>query len=461
MGLQNIIKNLQEQNKKLAKENKKLREENEKLQDEKKQLMEELKKVEKEKKKIEREFKEYKAKYPVSDFIPNFIKEPVKHRRKKNGQKKGHKGYTRKIPERIDRVEYLTIERCPYCGNELSDVQEIRKRYVEDIPEITNTIIIEYQIERRYCKHCKRMVEPIVPDALPNARFGLRLMLLVVFLKIGLALPVEKIAFLLKTQYKLNISKGEIIKILKQVAKAFGPYYKELKHKIKEARVKHSDETGWRIDGKNHWLWILINREVALYIIRKKRNYKVPEKIFGDQKDKIVISDRLQTYNNLEKHTGCLQQKCWIHILRDSKDLAKHYKEAKVIHKRLKSIYKQAKSYNHKATDEEINKLLERIDKISQMKFERSEVRKFVRSVCIKHRDNLFRFAKDPEIDGDNNLAERAIRKAVIIRKISNGNRSKNGAKYLEILLSVIETLKLQGVNPIKGMQNIIQASYQ
>jgi len=104
MGLQNIIKNLQEQNKKLAKENKKLREENEKLQDEKKQLMEELKKVEKEKKKIEREFKEYKAKYPVSDFIPNFIKEPVKHRRKKNGQKKGHEGYTRKIPERIDVV---------------------------------------------------------------------------------------------------------------------------------------------------------------------------------------------------------------------------------------------------------------------------------------------------------------------------------------------------------------------
>jgi len=75
-----------------------------------------------------------------------------------------------------------------------------------------------------------------------------------------------------------------------------------------------------------------------------------------------------------------------------------------------------------------------------------SEARKFVRSVCIKHRDN--------------NLAERAIRKAVIIRKISNSNRSKNSAKYLEILLSVIETLKLQGINPIKGMQNIVQASY-
>jgi len=461
MGSQNIIKNLQEQNKKLAKENKKLREKNEKLQEENKRLLKELKKVQKEKKKIEREFEEYKTKYPASDFIPNFVKEPVKRRRKKNGQKKGHKGYTRKIPERIDVVKPLTIEKCPYCGNKLSKVQEIRKRYVEDIPEITNTIITEYQIERRYCKHCEKMVEPDIPDALPNARFGLRLMLLVVFLKIGLALPVEKITFLLKAQYKLSISKGEIIKILKQIAKAFGPSYKELKHKIKEARVKHSDETGWRIDGKNHWLWVLINKEVALYIIRKKRNYEVPAKVLGNQKGKVVVSDRLSTYNHLEKHTGCLQQKCWIHILRDSKDLAKHYKEAKVIHKRLKSIYKRAKSYNHKATDRELNKLLERIDKISQMKFEHSEVRKFVRSVCIKHKENLFRFVKDPEIDGDNNLAERAIRKAVIIRKISNGNRSKNGAKYLEILLSIIETLKLQGMNPIEGMRNIIQASYE
>ena len=62
---------------------------------------------------------------------------------------------------------------------------------------------------------------------------------------------------------------------------------------------------------------------------------------------------------------------------------------------------------------------------------------------------NLFRFVTDPETDGDNNRAERVIRKGVIIRKISNGNRSKNGARFLEILLSVMETFKLQGKNPL------------
>jgi transposase-like protein len=444
---------------KLLKENEKLREEIEKLKEELKKERKGKIKILKEKERIQKEFEEYKAKYPATDFIPDSIKEPVKHRHKKNGQKKGHKGYARKIPKRIDVIKPLTIEKCPYCGNELSDIQEVRRRYVEDIPEVANTIITEYQIERRYCKHCKKIVEPQVPDALPNAQFGLRIMLLVVFLKIGMALPIEKIKFLLKVQYNLAISKGEIIKILEQVAKAFGPYYKELERKIREARVKHSDETGWRIDGKNHWLWILISKEVALYIIRKKRNYKVPAKVLGNQEGKVVISDRLPTYNNLEKHTGCNQQKCWVHILRNSKDLSKHYKEAKTMHRRLKSIYKRAKSYNHKATDEQLNGLISRIDKIAQIRFEHSEIRKFVRSVCKTHRENLFRFVTDPEIDGDNNLAERAIRKGVIIRKISNGNRSKNGARILEILLSIIETLKLQGENPLEGMKNIIQAS--
>lgn len=172
-----------------------------------------------------------------------------------------------------------------------------------------------------------------------------------------------------------------------------------------------------------------------------------------------MISDRLPTYNNLEKHTGCIQQKSWVHILRSSKDLSKYYKEVKTIHRRLKSIYKRAKSYNHRATDEQLNGLLVRIDKIAQIRFEHLEVRKFVRSVCKTHRENLFRFVTNPEIDGDNDLDERAIRKGVIIRKINNGNRSKNVARFLEILLGVIETLILQEKNPLEEMKNIIQSS--
>ncbi|MBI5475701.1 MAG: IS66 family transposase, partial [Ignavibacteriales bacterium] len=395
----------------------------------------------------------------ASDFIPNFIKEPVTHRHKKCGQKQGHKGYSRKIPERIDVVKPLTIEFCPECGGELSNVQEVRKRYIEDIPEISNTIITEFQIERRYCKNCKKIVEPDVPDALPNARFGLRLMSLIVYLKDGLALPVEKIVALLKAQYNLTLSDGEVIKILEQMADALGPYYETLKQKIKDARVKHSDETGWRVNGKNYWLWTLINKEIAVYLIRKRRSYNVPAKVLGKQDGKVIISDRAPLYNTLEENTNCLQQKSWSHILRDSKDIAEHYKEAKPTHKELKSIYHQAKSYNHQATEEQVAGLLRRIDNIAEKIYQHSEVRKFVRSVCVRHRENLFRFVTDPEIDGDNNRAERAIRKGVIIRKISNGNRSRKGARLLEVLLSVVETLKMQGRNVLQSMMDIVRTS--
>ena len=96
---------------------------------------------------------------------------------------------------------------------------------------------------------------------------------------------------------------------------------------------------------------------------------------------------------------------------------------------------------------------------IVEKRYKHSEVRKFVKSVCKIHRENLFKFITNLEIESTNNRAERGIRKAVVIRKISNGSRSRKGADILGILLSVVETLKLQGKNPLKEMQNIIQAS--
>ncbi len=412
-------------------------------------------------KKIEEEYEEHKHHCIIFDKkLPHFIKNEIKKRHKTPGQKAGHKGYSRRIPERIDFIKRLVLDICPEChGKNLSKVQEIRERCIEDIPEITNTIITKYQIERRYCRDCKKLVEVEIKDVLPNSRFGLRLMLLVTFMKLGLALPSQKIIGMLQAQYNLTISDGEIYKILEQVAQAFGPHYNELHKKIKEASVKNVDETGWRINGKGHWLWIFIDKETALYVIRKQRSSSVSIKILGNQRNKIVTNDRHSSYNVLAQKSKCLLQLCWTHLLRNSKDLAKHYDEAKYIHKRFKSIFRSARSYNHYATKKQVKDLLHKIDLVAEKIYKHSEVRKFIKSVCKFHRENLFRFVSNPEIEATNNRAERGIRKAVIIRKISNGSRSKKGANIFGILLSVVETLKLQGKNPLKEMQGIIQAS--
>lgn len=432
--------------------------------DEAKKLKEKIKELEKEieeLKKIKEEYEEHKHHCTIFDKkLPYFIKNEIRKRHKTPGQKAGHEGYSRRIPERIDFIKRLVLDICPECqGKNLSKVQEIRERCIEDIPEATSTIITKYQIERKYCRDCKKLVEAEVKDALPNSRFGLRLMLLVAFMKLGLALPSQKIVGMLKAQYNLTISDGEIYKMLEQVAQAFGKHYNELHKKIKEASVKNVDETGWRINGKSHWLWIFINKEIALYVIRKRRSSSVPIKILGNQKDKVVTNDRHSSYNVLAQKSKCLLQICWTHLLRNTKNLAEHYEEAKYIHKRFKSIFRMARRYNHHVTKKQIEDLLHKIDLVAEKRYKHSEVRKFIKSVCKFHRENLFRFVVNLEVEGTNNRAERGIRKAVIIRKISNGSRSKKGADIFGVLLSVVETLKIQGKNPLKEMQNIIQAS--
>jgi transposase/transposase-like protein len=396
-----------------------------------------------------REFEEFK-KIAKEKSKPSFIKEDVKEEPKKSGQKEGHVGYSRHIPERIDEVKEHKLDKCPICNEPLSNTQEIRERTIEDI-EQPKTKVTKHLIHRCYCKNCKKIVEPEIEDALSNSRFGLRLMILILILKLDSRIPSNKIISLLNAVFGIKISDGEIYGILKQLSEAFGDYYEELVIKIKEALVKNIDETSWRIDGKNYWLWIFINKEIALYIVRKKRSSKVPIEILGNQKGKTIIDDRFSAYNELAKVSGCEQQICWAHLLRNSKDLAKHYKEAKYIHKRMKYIYKKAKEGEKK------EKLLHWIDLIAERNYHGTEVPKFVKSVFKNHRENLFLFVDNPEIDSTNNRAESGLRPVVIIRKISNGSRSENGAKVTGKLLSVLQSMKLQQVNPFTEMMGLLQ----
>ena len=382
---------------------------------------------------------------------PDFIKNPVDTVPKKTGQKKGHEGYSRHIPERIDEVKPIDRETCPDCGEKLSGIQDVRSRVVTDIEvNVKNT---QYVIHRRYCKNCGKIVEPEVNDALPYSRFSLRLMLLVMVLKIGLRLPSKNIVDFFKL-FSLEISDGEIYVMLRQLKEEFGDYHRELEVKIREAAHKHIDETSWRINGKNCWMWDFINKEVALYVIEKKRNSKVPIKVLGNQEGKYCTTDRFNAYNVLVTETGIMQQICWTHLLRNTKDLAEHYKEAKYIHKRFKYIYRKAKEGK---TSKE--KLLNWIDLTTSRTYKSTEVIKFLKSVCRKHREDLFRFVGNPEIEPTNNHAEKGLRHPVVIRKISGGSRSLKGADTTAKLLSVMQTVKMQEGNIINNLINLLQDS--
>ena len=424
-----------------------------------KELEKALKKEKEAHKKTKKEFEQYKAKYPAIEQkkeLPSFVKEDIKHLKKTPGQKKGHKGYSRRIPERIDFINPLKIDICPDCGTKLGDIQEIRERTIMDIPLTSQTINTKYEIHRKYCFKCKKLVESEIPNALPNSPFGLNLMLFVVYLKVSMALPYNKIQQLLWSMYNLRISEGGLVSILSQVKKEFGKYYQTLEKKMKVVRTKHADESGWRIDGINHNIWLFITKETALYKIRKSRGSEVPVKVLGKQKDKVITCDGFSAYNKLKSLTGCLIQLCWFHILKNSRKHKKNYPdEATVVHDKLKQIYALAKSYNHKATDNQKVKLENEIKWLAHPLYNHKEVKGFINTLQ-ERLEELFRFTQDPRIEGDNNLAERGLRKAVIIRKISNGSRSDKGAGILEVLLSVVETAKLQKQNPLLFMHKIV-----
>lgn len=382
---------------------------------------------------------------------PAFVKEDVKEEPKQSGQKEGHVGYSRHIPDRIDEVKEHKLDICPICGEPVSETQEIRERIIEDI-EQPKIKVTKHLIHRCYCKNCHKLVEPEIYEALPNSRFGLRLMILILILKLDCRIPSNKITSLLNSVFGVKISDGEIYNILNQLSKSFGDYYSEIEEKIKKALTKHIDETSWRINGQNNWLWIFINKEVALYVVEKQRSSEVPIKVLGNQEDKFVTSDRFSAYNVLVEKTRCLHQVCWTHLIRNSKDLAKHYKEAKYIHKRMKYIYKKAKEGK---TSKE--KLLSWIDLIASRPYTSNQVFKFVKSICRNHREDLFRFVDNPKVNPSNNLAEQGLRPAVVIRKVSGGSRSEDGAEITARLLSVLQTMKLQEVNPFNGAMDLLQ----
>jgi len=439
---------------------------NDKLIDELKKQNEKLKKeiesITREKKKIEKEFEEFRAKHnqtvsKLRDALK--IKANKREEPKQSGAKLGHKAYTRHIPERIDEIVAHNPKKCPHCKTKLGTTQEVRSRYVTDIRLVGKVKNTRHDIHRKYCPNCKKLVESQVPNVLPHARFGLNLMLLIMYLRLGLRLPGNKVCEFLFTMYNLTISEGEIVHILKQLVVAFGDYYQYLEDLVKKAKVKHSDTTSWRINGKNYHAWVFVAQGVVLYKIRKRNNHKVALALFGkkSQKGNFLIVDRHSAFRTLAEKAGFLLQVCWSHLLRNSKDLAKNFgADGKYAHRKLKDIYAIAIALEHKGLPEQVDSLKAEIFLLTQRHYKSTTVRKFVDTLWKRDIECLFRFVTNPDINSTNNISERELRHLVIIRKISNGSRSTRGANASAILTSITQTLRMNGKNILEGLKEII-----
>ena len=224
-----------------------------------------------------------------------------RRRYRKSGRREGHQGASRARPAKIDATVVLDQSTCPRCGGLLSEKPtDSYTRVVEDIVP-AKVVTTEYVVNRRYCRCCGKQVSPQIPNVVDggsNERFGLRLMLLIVSLKL-LGTSYEKIGSLLKLLFDLDLTEGAMIHCVMAVAKGFGQRYEELKEELVKEKSIHGDETSWRIKGRNHWLWAFLGKWSVVYEVDRSRGKDVPRKVLGGDYRGIVTSDSWGAWNHI------------------------------------------------------------------------------------------------------------------------------------------------------------------
>jgi transposase len=374
---------------------------------------------------------------------------------KKAGRRRGHEGASRSRPERIDATVELDQSTCPRCGGVLSENHtDSYTRVVEDIVP-ARVVVTEYVVRRRYCCTCRRQVSAPIPNVIDggsNERFGLRLMLLVVSLKL-LGMSYEKIGSLLKLLFDLDITEAAMVHCVMSVARAFGPRYEELKKELKREASLGGDETSWRIKGRNHWLWAFVGKWSVVYEVAKSRGKDVPLKVLGDDYGGTVISDSWPAWN----YVGKKWQRCLIHYLREIEDTIKYKSPGKKFApfaKKLRRILRDSIRTGEKIKnrDERLRtkmRLEARIDALIASYSSSSGEKNCGRLIkrLKRERGMLFTFLEEDGVDWNNNAAERALRSSVVIRKITYGNQSDEGAAAHAVLMSVRQTCGLRKEN--------------
>lgn len=433
---------------KLRKENKELKEKNSRLRE---KLEEEVSKINKQKEEI-KELKEENQKLRQAIFGFKSSKKRRKssntsQKPKKRGPPFGHKGASRKRPDRADTTIVLELEDCPHCGGALKELEDVRERYEEEIIPVP-LFVIKYIIKQGYCKNCDRVVYPEVPETIGNRHFGIHFLLYLAYLRYVMHLPENKIVTLLNDTYDAHVSIGTVDDYLKKAAELFGDEYRRVKKEMRESRICNYDDTGQRVDGKNKWLWAFVSKEAVLYLTSKNHGKKVVIKVLGEDYDGVTVQDFYPSFDSAPGR----KQKCWAHLLEDAKALVEKKQpppESLEFYEGLLQIYKDAKeAIVGLKTEEERNRVFaEFVDRLERFvtkkgKWGHYEVKKLAKR-ALKYKHELFTFILVPGVEPTNNVAERALRPGVLQRKIWGCLRTEEGAKNRDIMMSVIGTLKI------------------
>jgi hypothetical protein len=301
-----------------------------------------------------------------------------------------------------------------------------------------------------------------------QGRIGVRIAALVVYLRTELRLPVRQIQGYLRTVHQLELSIGEIVELTHTVRRELKSEMERLLQEVRASPVAHGDETGWREDGQNGYVWGMLGlgpQPTYYFVYHQSRASRIPQGILGLHFRGHLVSDFYGGYNVIRGP----HQRCWVHLLRDLHALKEVHPEAPDVLTwagSVRTLYDTGKTWLQEhptPTDDERQAqyadLLARAQTLGQQYALTAHPCRALAKRLLRHQDELFQFVRHPGVPSDNNPAERALRPLVIMRKISGGSRSTEGSKTRLTLFSLLSTWTARGLNPFAHCLTLLQSS--
>ena len=374
---------------------------------------------------------------------------------KKPRRKRPH-GFARPRMEPTRQVVHAP-EFCPECHTALSGGWVQRTREVIELP-VSPAEVTEHVFIARTCPRCRKRRLPRAPlrgVAAGRQRLGINLVSLIAALREEGRLPMRTIQWYLQTAHQLKLSVGAIAGVVHQVAR---PAVAEALERIRASPVVHADETGWRENGVNGYVWTF-STSTERYFLRRGRGGEVVDEALGESFGGILVSDFYVAYH----HYPGLKQRCWAHLLRDIHKLKALYPEdAGHVRwaRRLQRLYAKARKWAaaggwppHRGQLALEKRLLALCRPFLEDPL--AVQGKLCRRI-ERHIKELFVFVSHPETPSDNNAAERSLRHLVVSRKISGGTRSQQGSDSKMTLASLFGTWRARGLNPLLEIPRLL-----
>lgn len=338
---------------------------------------------------------------------------------------------------------------------------------VAELPPIT-AHITEHQGHARHCPCCGTLTHAPIPAAVRAHTLGPRLAAVMAYLSGARHDSKRGVEEVVETVFGVPLALGTVTAVEQEVSAALAPAHAAAAEAVRRAPHKNTDETGWKQAGKRCWLWTAVTSGVAFFVIHARRGAAGLTALLGETMAGIVTSDRWSAYHRLEVYR---RQLCWAHLVRDFQALVDRGGPGRALGEQLLCLAEDVFHWWYRVRDGTLRRSSLRSYIDSQRPWLRDLLESGMRSRCaqtaafcgnlLELEPALWTFVRVEGVAPTNNAAERALRPAVLWRRRSFGCHSEAGCRFVERMLTVVQTLRLQQRGVIDYLVDAISAHRQ